>query len=174
MRLNWRIGLAAVAGICVALVAGCGDSDEDSDSQQLTLTGPSIDVAFSDLGKKGSDPGDLRAFSQELYDESSEEGDEPAGRLDGTVAITDLATIDGADVEYRSGGIQFTLDDGNIVAVGNYIAEPEEAVPAEGGVVRAIVGGTGAYRGASGEVTATSVGDGGIRYELDFETENGD
>jgi hypothetical protein len=86
------------------------------------------------------------------------------------VVITDIEERDGQRVEFRSGEIQFSLEDGNIVASGNYVAEPGEGVPAEGGLERAIVGGTGAYVGARGQVTQTALGEDGIRHVLDFET----
>jgi hypothetical protein len=162
-----RSAALAVATIAAALtLAACGDDSDSDERRTLTFTGPAADVTVSDLGRKGADPGDLRSFSQEIFEEGS---DEPAGRLDGTVALTDIEELNGTDVEYRAGQIQFTLADGNLVAAGNYIAEPDAAVPVEEGVVRPIVGGTGEYFGASGEVTTIPEGAEGFRYELEFE-----
>lgn len=150
----------------LALLAGCGDS-EDYEQHDLTLTSPSIEVEVVDSNDDGKIPGDIRAFTQELFEEG---GGEPVGRLDGTVVVTDVDELDGRKVEFRSGQIQYSLEDGNIIAAGNYYAEPGEAVPAESGVERAIVGGTGAYVGARGQVTQTPLGNDGIRNVLDFET----
>lgn len=61
--------------------------------------------------------------------------------------------LDGTEVEYRAGQVQFT----------------REAGPIDAGTTRAIVGGTGEYFGASGEVTATPGGGDRIDYELEFE-----
>jgi len=80
-----------------------------------------------------------------------------------------LAGQDGKTVEYRLGTIQFTLDGGGIVASGNYLAEPDVAVPADG-IFRAITGGTGDYVSARGEVEISPEDDERVRYELDFET----
>lgn len=146
-----------------SLAAGCGESYDDGD---LTLISGPITASAVDELDKGSSQGDTRAFTQELFDEG---GDEPVGRLDGTTTITDVENRNGTNVEYRSGTIQFTLDDGNILASGNYLAEEDVAVPAEG-VFRAITGGTGEYRGARGEVEITPEDDERVRYELDFET----
>ena len=149
----------------LAFAAGCGG--EETEEHDLTFTTDAIEVEAIDEGDRGSSRGDLRAFTQELYEEGS---DEPVGRLDGTVAITDVTDLEGTEVEYRMGSIQYTLDDGTIVATGNYIAEPGEAVPYEGGVERAIVGGTGDYEGASGVTTQTADGDSDWIYELEFTT----
>jgi len=156
------ITFAAVAASLA--LAACGDDTEEHD---LTFTTDAIEVEAIDEGDSGSSRGDLRAFTQELHEEGS---DEPVGRLDGTVAITDVTDLEGTEVEYRMGSIQYTLDDGTIVATGNYIAEPGEAVPYEGGVERAIVGGTGDYEGASGVTTQTADGDSDWVYELEFTT----
>jgi hypothetical protein len=153
--------LLVLAG--AAVMAGCGESYED---QQLTLISGPITASAVDEGKEGSSQADTRAFTQELFEE---DGDEPVGRLDGTTSITDVANENGTKVEYRSGTIQFTLDGGNILASGNYVAEPDIAVPADG-VFRAITGGTGDYVSARGEVEITAEDDERVRYELDFET----
>jgi hypothetical protein len=160
------LALASLAAAGLA-IAGCGDDDSDGgDQQTLNFTAPSIDVVFTDLGKKGADPGDLRAFTQDLYEDGS---DQSVGRLDGTVMLTDVDKLSGKQVEYRAGEVQFTLDGGTIVAVGNYIAEPGQAAPIDGGSTRAIVGGTGDYDGASGEVTSTPGGGDQVDYELRFD-----
>ncbi len=162
-----RIALITGAAAAALAVAGCGDDDSDSGERQtLNLSAPKIDVTFTDLGKQGSDAGDLRAFNQDLFEEGS---DEPVGRLDGMVALTDVDDLNGTEVEYRAGQVQFTLDRGSIVAVGNYIAEPGEAAPVDEGTTRAIVGGTGDYFGATGEVTSTPAGGDQVDYVLEFE-----
>ncbi len=129
------------------------------------ISGP-ITATAVDTGEKGTSHGDTRAFNHELFEEGS---DAAIGRLDGTTTITDIVEQGGTTVEYRSGTIQFTLDGGNILASGNYVAEPDVAVPASG-VVRAITGGTGDYVGARGEVEISAEDDERVRYELDFET----
>ena len=83
--------------------------------------------------------------------------------------VTDVGTEGSEDVEYRSGTIQFTLDEGTIVAAGVYVAPVGETYPAKGGVARPIVGGTGKYLNARGQVTQTPLDDGGYRNELELE-----
>ena len=148
------------------MITGCGeDSDSDAEQQTLSLTAPKTDIAYTDLGNKGSDAGDLRSFTMDLYEAGN---DQSVGRLDGTVALTDVDELNGRQVEYRSGQVQFTLDGGTIVALGNYLAEPGQGAPVDEGSTRAIVGGTGDYSGASGEVTSTPGGGDAVDLELTF------
>jgi hypothetical protein len=164
------VALCLLAG--GGLLAACGDDESDStESQQMTLVAPKIEIEATDLGEQDASRGDLRAFAQEVFEEGNTT--EPVGRLDGAVQITDIDETVDPPLEYRPGQIQFTLDEGTLVAAGTYVAEPGVPVPAEGGVDRPIVGGTGAYEGASGVVSATADGD-GVRYELSFETKSDD
>jgi hypothetical protein len=163
IRAGRTLAALALLGVA-ALASGCGDSD-DADTQQLTLTSKGGEVVYSDLGEKGPGAGDVRTFTGPLYEE---DGTTDAGRIDGSIAVTATDDATGTELENRIGQIVFTLDGGTIVAIGNYAAEPTATVPAEGGAVRAIVGGTGDYEGASGEVTQTADGDDAYRYELDF------
>jgi hypothetical protein len=153
--------LAAAAG-----AVGCGD--DESESTTLTFDSPTIDVAVTDEPPPGASPKDVRAFVSPLTDESGAE----VGRLDGMVVVTDVGKRGGDSVEYRAGTIQFTLDEGNIVASGIYVAPVGEVVPASGGVERPIVGGTGKYVGANGVLTQTALEGGAYRNVLKFETDD--
>jgi hypothetical protein len=156
------VGLFAFTGV----ITGCGgDSDSGGEQQALSLLAPKSDVAYADLGETGSDAGDLRSFTMDLYEDGN---DQSVGRLDGTVALTDIDELNGRQVEYRSGQVQFTLGGGTIVALGNYVAEPGESGPVDEGSIRAIVGGTGDYSGASGEVISSPGGGDEIDFELTF------
>jgi hypothetical protein len=150
----------------MATAAGCGD--DESESTTLTFDSPTINVAVTDESPKGASARDVRAFVSPLIDESGAE----VGRLDGMVVVTDVGKRDGGeDVEYRAGTIQFTLDEGNIVASGIYVAPVGKVVPASTGVERPIVGGTGKYAGASGVLTQTALEGDAYRNVLKFETD---
>lgn len=156
--------LAAGALFPALAVAGCGGDAEEYESIQLAVTPTEIQAETIDGGDGGASQGDVRPFSATLVD--AESGEE-VGRLDGDQVITAVEEGDETTVEYRFGTLQFTLDGGTIVASGIYVAEPDAAVPAEPGT-RAIVGGTGDYVGARGEVRTVAEGDEN-RIELDFE-----
>jgi hypothetical protein len=163
--MRWRGTAAGAAALAAAFAAGCGDSEE-FESQTLVYDSPTIEIEVGDNAPKDASRGDTRAFTSPLLEEG---GGEEVGRLDGTVTVTDVTERDGEDVEYRTGTIQYTLDDGNIVAAGVYVAPVGEVVPATGGVARPIIGGTGAYVNARGQVTQTDLGDGAYRNELEIE-----
>jgi hypothetical protein len=67
-----------------------------------------------------------------------------------------------AALESRIGVIQYSLRRGTIVAAGVYSAAPGVVVP-KGGVTRAVIGGTGKYLGASGQVVQTPLANGNIK-----------
>jgi hypothetical protein len=156
--------VAVVAAGLALAAAGCGGGDE-FESETLTYESPSIEIEVADNPPKDASIGDTRAFTSPLVDEDGEE----AGQLHGTVFVTDVAKEDGEQVEYRTGTIQFSLDGGTLVAAGVYVAPVGETYPAEGGVSRPIVGGTGDYLYARGQVTQTPTDDGGYTNELEFE-----
>jgi hypothetical protein len=51
------------------------------------------------------------------------------------------------------------LRDGSLLLGGVFVSTPRSGVPAREGVRRPVIGGTGAYRGAMGEVTQTPLPD---------------
>lgn len=139
-------------------LAACG-GDDDSKTQTLTLDSKSGRTLFvEDNGRRGPTAGDERTFSQALTEDGK-----PVGRLDGSTTVVTSA----GGLEHRVGTIQFTLTGGTIVASGVYSAAPGVFVP-KGGVVRPIVGGTGKYLRATGQVTQTSIAGGEIRNVLEI------
>ena len=163
--------LTAVVSLGVAVFAvGCGDDDDDNSGEYekstLVYDSPTIEIEVGDNPPKDASRGDTRAFTSPLVEEGT---DEEVGRLDGTVSVTDVGEQDGEEVEYRSGTIQFTLDGGTIVSSGVYIAPVGKVVPAKGGVSRPILGGTGDYVNARGQITQTDLGGGAYRNEIEVE-----
>jgi hypothetical protein len=153
--------------LALTLVAiGCGDSD-DYESTTLTLESPPLDFEVIDQGAQGSSRGDVGVLTTPLFEQDS---DREAGRLDGTGTIATIEERGGEQVELRASVVQFTLEDGNMVVAGVFEAPTRARVPTDEGVTRPILGGTGAYRGARGELTQTQLPDGGQRHEFDIET----
>ncbi len=161
-----RVVALPLAAALSLLLAACGD---DVETTSLTFDSPTIDVAVTDRPPKNASSGDIRAFTSPLTEEGSQE---EVGRLDGTVVVTDVEERDGVQVEFRAGTIQLTLDGGNIVASGIYVAPVGAVVPAEGGVERPIVGGTGEYVGARGVLTQTAIDGKAYRNVLEFEVDS--
>ncbi len=164
MTRSWALAAAGGLAASAAFAVGCGG--EEFESQTLVYDSPTIEIEVIDNPPKDASRADTRAFNSPLIEEGT---DEEVGRLDGTVLVTDVEERDGEEVEYRTGTIQFTLDEGNIVAAGVYVAPVGTVVPAKGGVSRPIIGGTGAYLNARGQVTQTDLGGGAYRSELQLE-----
>ena len=158
--------LAPVAAL--ALLAGCGDSD-DEESTKLTFDSPPLELQVVDNDPQGPSVGDTHVFSGELLEQGS---DEPVGRLDGTGTVTAFDQRGGEQVDLRASIVQFTFDDGSIVVGGVLPGPSREAKVASGGVTRPILGGTGKYQGASGVATLTSLPDGELRHVFEIETDD--
>jgi hypothetical protein len=154
---------AVVAGaLSLTALGACGN---DEKTMHMTLISSATKVVQSDSGRRGPSPADVRALSQPLETQSGR----PAGRLDGTVIISDQVRQGSELREFRVGTIQLTLERGNLVAAGVYVSTPRAIVPARGGTKRPIIGGTGVYRGARGELTQTALPGGRIKNVIDIE-----
>jgi len=152
--------LAALAS-CL-FVAGCGGSN--TEDTKLTLESEAGGLHVRDVPPKGPSPGDTNTFSEDVVDTDGK----PAGRVNGTVTVTQVITRGGRRVEDRVGTTHYTLQDGSVTVGGVYTAPLRKAAPASG-VTRPIVGGTGKYKGAHGQVVQSPEGR-GLRHELDIQT----
>lgn len=163
--MKLRALLAALLLAVMVVAVGCGDDDENEEGATETIDVIAIsDEGFQvDLGKSGPSHGDLAVFDSDL--EFADGGGE-AGRLYGVQTSVDVT--EGRRVQQAQ--ITYDLPDGQIVIGG--VSEG----PAEGrGLVedqeftRPIIGGTGEYAGAGGEVTTTLTADGRYEHELRIE-----
>lgn len=157
-------GLSAAA--FVLLGVGCGEDVDGSGAdaaESISLIAQETGRTEIDLGDRGPSRGDIVVFDATV---EYADGGEPAGRMYGTqtsVALSDSSTVVQA-------AITFDLPDGTISIGG--VAE----YPSRGGglvkgqeFVRPIVGGTGAYAGATGQ--ATTKRDQGASYEHQLQLE---
>ena len=121
-------------------------------------------LAEVDLGASSNSPGDLLAFEAGI---TAEDG--TTGTLSGILITIDLPG-DGDDVfEDRIGQLVFDLGSSNsiLVAGESVYAETTTEMNADQPQLRAVIGGTGQYIGARGQVTTTRNADG--TYEHAFE-----
>ena len=123
-------------------------------------------LSHLDTGTEGPSHGDILAFEAAVTGENGIKG-----VMHGILITIDIA--DGEDVfEDRSGQIHVDLGGGNSIAIAGRSVygdnSPEMAVDAP--QLRAVVGGTGDYIGATGQVTTTRNADGS--YEHLFELLN--
>lgn len=122
-------------------------ADSKPKPSTLTLIGSDAVVGISDLGAKGPTPGDTRTLSLAL---SSTKG-APMGRA----SIVQVLVLQSGAVGTAMKTVVLSLPRGSISVVGTTeftdITDPASR-PNEATEQLAVVGGTGAYRGASGQV----------------------
>jgi hypothetical protein len=126
----------------------------DSSPEPMTIVlNQAAPVLVHDEGNNAqSARGDVTYFESNLTKDGN-----PFGTLSGIIETHDVVS-DGTNLETRLRNLVFELPDGQIIAKGasTYVTGPD-FVPLNPGnqVVIAIIGGTGAYLGASGELVTT-------------------
>jgi hypothetical protein len=151
----------AAAGILVAIVlavSAFGGANAAPRKSHLTLIERPITIFVEDNGKKGPSVGDERTFHQELLYSNGKH----AGTFDGSTTNSAEQGHGASAREFRIGLIQYSLRAGSIVAGGIYAAAPGVVLP-KNGVIRAVIGGTGKYLGARGQVLQTPLRNGNIK-----------
>jgi hypothetical protein len=156
---TWRIiGLAAV--LASTLIAACGLRSTNPSTETLTIYQDAPKMKLLDLGEPGNSPGDVYHFFAALH--SSPSGP-VTGEVFGTKTLIKMATDANPNLETRATVLFFTFANhqDQIVALGarDY---PSTAGEFDAGqpVMRAILGGTGKYMGARGQLASTRNTDG--------------
>jgi hypothetical protein len=108
----------------------------------------------------GKSVGDFLFFEAAVTDEAGNEG-----ALIGSLLTVDLPDAAGEEFEGRLGNLLFRFGDDTLVVAGGteYPAEQPE-MQASSPQLRAVVGGTGRYVGARGEVLTERLPDGTYRH----------
>jgi hypothetical protein len=157
--LTTRItGLAAV--LASTLLAACGQRSTTPSTETLTVYEDKPTLKLLDLGPPGNSPGDVYHFFAPLH---SSPGGPVTGEVFGSKTLIKMATDTNPNLETRATVLFFTFANrqDQIVAVGatDY---PPTAGEFDAGqpVVRAVLGGTGKYMGARGQVATTRNADG--------------
>ncbi len=124
------------------------------------------------LGDTATSHGDGMAFEAAIRDTTGKVAGEVVGWLI-TVDIMDGDSTNPINITERIGSMVFNLGNENeIVAQGGTSYQPGSLQMKEGlSQKRAIVGGTGIYKGIEGEVTTTRNDDGTYTHVLDIKVE---
>lgn len=149
----------ACIGALAASHAGAQELDRFTIHQDLPVLG------HVDVGAPGRSHGDILAFEAALTGE-----DGSTGTLSGILITVDLPG-DGEDVfEDRLGQLVFDFGEGSkILAAGDSVyAEDKHEMSADQPQIRAVIGGTGRYIGARGQLTTTRNGDGSYEHEFEL------
>jgi hypothetical protein len=151
-------GLAAL--FASVLIAGCGAHSSNQSTQTFTVYEDAPKMSLLDLGAQGNSLGDVYHFSAPLH---LERGGPATGEVIGSKTLVKVATNANPNMERRATLLFFTFADGKdqIIAFGAADYTPS-APEFENGqaVVRPVLGGTGKYMGARGQVTSKRNEDG--------------
>jgi hypothetical protein len=151
-------GLAAL--LAIVLIAACGAHSTNQSTETFTVYEDAPKMGLLDLGAPGKSLGDIYHFSAPLH---SERGGPVTGEVIGSKTLVKVATDANPNLERRATLLFFTFAQGKdqIIALGaaDYTASAPEFEAGQP-VVRPVLGGTGKYIGARGQVTSTRSDDG--------------
>jgi hypothetical protein len=151
---------ALAALLASTLMAACCPHSTKSSNETLTVYQDAPTLNLLDHGPPGRSPGDVHHFSAPLH---SSPGGPVTGEVFGTKTLVKLATDANPNLEQRTTLLSFTFSDrqDQIIVLGVVDYAPSGAEFNAGQpVVRAILGGTGKYMGARGQLTSTRNADG--------------
>ena len=151
---------ALAALLASTLMAACGLRSTNSSTETLTIYQDAPKVKLLDLGEPGNSPGDVYHFFAPLH---SSPGGPVIGEVFGSKTLVKLATDANPNFEQRTTFLSFTFNDrqDQIIALGVADYSPTTGeFEADKPRARAILGGTGKYMGARGQLTSTRNADG--------------
>jgi hypothetical protein len=152
------MGLGAL--FASALIAACGARSTNSSTETFTVYEDAPKMSQLDLGAPGNSLGDVYHFSAALH---SERGGPVTGELIGSKTLVKLPTDTDPKLERRATLMFFTFADGRDQIIAFGAADYSPSTPefeAGKSAVRPVLGGTGKYIGARGQLTSTRNTDG--------------
>ena len=159
--MNVRRILTAAAALTVSvLIAACGAHSTNPSTETFTIYQDAPKMSLLDLGAPGNSLGDVYHFSAALH---SERGGPVTGENVGSKTLVKLPTDANPNMERRATLMFFTFADGKDQIIAFGAADYSPSTPEfEAGkpVIRPVLGGTGKYIGARGQVTSTRNVDG--------------
>jgi hypothetical protein len=169
MNLIFQRVMTAVAALSVSgLIAACGAHSTNPSHDTFTVYEDAPKMGLLDLGQPGNSPGDVYHFFAPLR---SSAGGQITGEVFGLKTLFKLATDANPDVEKRGTLLFFTLGGGQdqivVFGITDYSPTAGEFVAGQP-VVRPVLGGTGKYMGARGQVTSTRNADGSYTQVFTF------
>ena len=158
-----RVMTVAAALSASALIAACGARSNNPSNETFTVYEDPPKMSLLDLGAPGNSLGDVYHFSAALH---SERGGPVTGEVVGSKTLVKLPTDANPNQERRATLMFFTFADGKDQIIAFGVADYTPSTPefdADKPVVRPVLGGTGKYMGARGQVTSTRSSDGSYR-----------
>ena len=155
-----RIIVAAATVSASVLIAACGAHSTNQSTETLTIYQDAPKMSLLDLGAPGNSLGDVYHFSAALH---SERGGPVTGEVVGSKTLVKMPTDATPNMERRATLMFFTFAEGKDQIIAFGAADYSPSVPefdADKPVVRPVLGGTGKFMGARGQVTSTRNADG--------------
>jgi hypothetical protein len=152
--------MAVAALFASALISACGGRSTNPSTESFTVYEDVPKMSLLDLGQPGNSRGDAYHFFAPLR---SSRGGPVTGEVFGSKTLIKLATDANPSTENRGTLLFFTFGghQNQIVVFGITEYSPSAGEFAAGkSVVRPILGGTGNYMGARGQLTSTRNADG--------------
>lgn len=176
MKLNTAISRLIAVSCALALFAVAaaradgppisGGAVREQPCNVVVYHGPTAPPTYIDNGLPGDSPGDQRIFH---FDGQTRDGSPVV--MDWIMTTTGLDTAEGgAESRVTLGVFSFRGSDKDqllLEGTGLYPGSEDTFVP-DAKLVRAIIGGTGRFRGVSGEVLSTHLADGSWTHEFRF------
>jgi hypothetical protein len=159
--------IIAVSALLTSIAfAACDQHSTNPSTETFTVYEDAPKMSQLDLGAPGNSLGDVYHFSAPLHEKA---GGPVTGEVIGSKTLVKVPTDDNPNLERRATLMFFTFADRKdqiiIFGVGDYkpnVPEFESGQP----VVRAIIGGTGKYIGARGEVASMRSADGSYTQQF--------
>lgn len=152
--------LRLVAFLASSILTACAGSFTTLPPETLTVYQDAPTMDPLDVGAPGNSPGDAYYFFAPLH---SAPGGPVTGEVFGTKTLIKQASAAAPDTEQRATLLVFTFgnrqDQILVAGVPDYPSNAAEFNPGQT-VLRAILGGTGKYIGARGQLTSTRNADG--------------
>ena len=167
MHVSSGLGVLAVAG-AIGFALGSASALPSAQAAQPTrtvvLTQQPPTLHSVDLHMEGASVADMVLYEAAI---AGEEGE--SGMLTGFLITADVPDAETGDIHQdRLGQLSFDLGNGNSLVVAGeaiYLGEDVE-MTANAEQLRAVVGGTGEFMGARGQVATTRNDDGSYRHEI--------
>ena len=157
-------GMMALVTLSASLlIAACGARCTNASPETFTVYSDAPKMSLLDLGQPGNSPGDVYHFSAQIR---SSPGGQATGELFGSKTLIKLASDATTNLENRATLLFFTFNNRQDQIVVYGITDYPSAAGefAEGQpVIRPILGGTGKYIGARGQLTSTRNADGSYK-----------
>ena len=158
--IGQRIILGAAAIATSVLIAACGAHSNNPSTETLTIYQDAPKMSLLDLGAPGNSLGDVYHFSAALH---SERGGPVTGEVIGSKTLVKMPSDANPNLERRATLMFFTFADGKDQIIAFGAADYSPSTPefdAGQPVIRPVLGGTGEYIGARGQLSSTRNADG--------------